>query len=108
MVLRFDLRADSDQPITILAFLAIFAAVGLSGAEATLGRAAILVLGIWVGSLVWWLALCFSVGFLVRSFEPRHLAWINRGSGVILLVSGAALLTSLLAGVDATQLERWR
>jgi threonine/homoserine/homoserine lactone efflux protein len=96
------------NPVTILAFLAIFAAVGLSGAEATLGRAAILVLGIWVGSLVWWLALCFSVGFLVRSFEPRHLAWINRGSGVILLVSGAALLTSLLAGVDATQLERWR
>src|ERR1700757_1013367 len=96
------------NPVTILAFLAIFAAVGLSGAEATLGRAAILVLGIWVCSLVWWLALSFSVGLLVRSFEPRHLAWINRGSGVILLVSGAALLASLLTGVDATQLERWR
>ena len=84
------------------------AALGLSGAEATLGRAGILVLGVWVGSLLWWLALSFGIGSLVRSFEPRHLAWINRGSGAILLVSGAALLASLLTGVDATQLERWR
>src|SRR4029077_14103015 len=44
------------NPVTILAFVAIFSAVGLTGAEATLGRAAILVLGVWVGSLLWWLA----------------------------------------------------
>ncbi len=85
------------NPITILAFLAIFAAVGLSGAEATLGRAAILVLGVWVGSLLWWLALSFGIGLWLRSFEPHHLAWINRGSGAILLLSGAALLVDLLA-----------
>ena len=70
--------------------------------------AAVLVLGVWVGSLLWWLALSFSIGSLVRSFEPRHLAWINRGSGAILLVSGAALLVSLFAGVDAIELKRWR
>ncbi|HKM70571.1 MAG TPA: LysE family transporter [Stellaceae bacterium] len=86
------------NPVTVLVFLAIFAAVGLSGAEATLGRAAILVLGVWVGSLLWWLGLTFGIGFLFRSFEPRHLAWINRGSGVILILSGAALLASLVAG----------
>jgi len=85
------------NPITILAFLAIFAAVGLTGAEATLGRAAILVLGVWVGSLLWWLALSFGAGFFFRSFEARHLAWINRGSGAILVLSGAALLADLLA-----------
>jgi threonine/homoserine/homoserine lactone efflux protein len=85
------------NPITILAFLAIFAAVGLTGAEATLGRAAILVLGVWVGSLLWWLALSFGVGFFFRSFEPRHLTWINRSSGAILVLCGAALLADLLA-----------
>ena len=42
------------NPITILAFLAIFAGIGFTGAEATLGRAAILVLGVWLGSLCWW------------------------------------------------------
>ena len=85
------------NPITILAFVAIFAAVGLTGAEATLGRAATLVLGVWVGSLLWWFALSFGVGFFLRSFEPRHLRWINRGSGAILFLSGATLLADLLA-----------
>ena len=86
------------NPVTIFAFLAIFAAVGLTGAEATLGRAAILVLGVWVGSLLWWLALSFGIGSCFRSFEPRHLAWINRGSGAILLLCGAALLGGFVAG----------
>ena len=80
------------NPITILVFLGIFSAIGLSGEEATLDRAAILVLVVWLGSLLWWLAVGFGLGRLFRSFEPRYLGWINRGSGTILLVSGAALL----------------
>src|SRR5215470_1438663 len=40
------------NPITILAFLGIFSALGLSGDEATFGRAGVLVLGVWVGSLL--------------------------------------------------------
>jgi threonine/homoserine/homoserine lactone efflux protein len=86
------------NPITILAFLGIFAAVGLTGAEATLERAAILVLGVWVGSLMWWFSLSFGIGLWLRSFEPHHLAWINRGAGAILFLSGAALLAGLVAG----------
>jgi len=85
------------NPITILAFLAIFAAVGLTGAQATFERAAILVLGVWVGSLLWWFSLSFGIGFFFRTFEPRHMVWINRGSGAILLLSGAALLADLFA-----------
>jgi predicted FMN-binding regulatory protein PaiB/threonine/homoserine/homoserine lactone efflux protein len=82
------------NPITILAFLGIFSAVGLNGEAATLGRAAILVLGVWLGSLLWWLALTFGLSSLFRSFGPHHLVWINRGSGIILALSGAALLAA--------------
>jgi threonine/homoserine/homoserine lactone efflux protein len=80
------------NPITILAFLGIFSAVGLAGDGATFARAAILVVGVWLGSLLWWLALVYGLGMLFRSFGPRHLTWINRASGTILLISGAALL----------------
>jgi threonine/homoserine/homoserine lactone efflux protein len=84
------------NPITILAFLAIFAGIGFSGAHATLGRAAILVLGVWIGSLLWWAALALGAGAMRVSFGRQHLVWINRGSGGILVLSGVALLGSSL------------
>jgi len=84
------------NPITVLAFLGIFAAIGLGGTQATFGHAAILVLGVWIGSLLWWLMLSFGVGYFRHSIEPRHFAWISRGSGAILFLSGAALITTLI------------
>ena len=84
------------NPITIIAFLAIFAGIGFTGKQATMGRGAILVLGVWLGSLLWWAGLAFGAGLVRLSFRNRHLVWINRGSGGILLFSGVALLGSLL------------
>jgi len=84
------------NPITVLAFLGIFAAIGLGGTRATFGHASVLVLGVWVGSLLWWLMLSFGVGHFRRSIGPRHLGWISRGSGAILFFSGIALLITLI------------
>jgi threonine/homoserine/homoserine lactone efflux protein len=84
------------NPITILAFLAIFAAIGFSGTEATLAAAASLVLGVWLGSLLWWAGLAFGAGLLRMNFQRHHLVWISRGSGGILVLSGVGLLGSLV------------
>jgi threonine/homoserine/homoserine lactone efflux protein len=84
------------NPITILAFVAIFAGIGFNGPEANLGRAVILVLGVWLGSLLWWAGLAFGAGMVRLSFDRDHLVWINRGSGGILVLCGVALLGSLL------------
>jgi threonine/homoserine/homoserine lactone efflux protein len=84
------------NPITILAFLAIFAAIGFTGSEATLGRAGILVVGVWLGSLLWWAALAVGAGMVRLSFDREHLVWINRASGGILVCSGVGLLGSLV------------
>ena len=83
------------NPVTILVFLAIFAALGL-GTQATLVDASILVLGVWVGSFVWWLGLSVGIGLFRRAIEPRHLAWISRASGIILFATGAALLATVV------------
>lgn len=84
------------NPVTILVFLGIFAALGLGSAHRALLRAGFLVLGVWIGSLLWWLGLCAGVGIFRRAIEPRHLAWISRGSGLVLFLSGAALLLSIV------------
>lgn len=85
------------NPITILAFLAIFAGIGFTGEDATLSGAAILVFGVWLGSLLWWSALALGAGSLRRSFRRNHLVWINRVSGGILMLSGLGLVLSVLA-----------
>jgi len=82
------------NPITILAFLGIFAALGLGGTHATLLLAGIMVAGVWTGSLLWWLSLSFGIGMFRRAIGPRQLVWISRGSGVILFASGGALLAT--------------
>ncbi|HEX3862961.1 MAG TPA: LysE family transporter [Stellaceae bacterium] len=84
------------NPITILAFLAIFASIGLAGEQATMSRAGVLVLGVWLGSLLWWAGLAFGTGLLRMSLDRKHLVWINRGSGGILILSGVVLLVSLI------------
>jgi threonine/homoserine/homoserine lactone efflux protein len=80
------------NPITILAFLGIFAALGLGGARATWLAAGLLVVGVWTGSLLWWLLLTLGIGLYRRAIGPRHLALISRGSGLVLFLSGGALL----------------
>jgi len=84
------------NPITILAFLAIFAGIGFAGSDATLGRAAILVLGVWLGSLLWWAGLAAGAGMLRLTFERKHLVWINHGSAGMLVLCGVGLLGSLV------------
>lgn len=84
------------NPITILALLGIFASLGLTGHQATLSRAGLLVFGVWTGSLSWWLGLSLGAGAFRASFDARLLAWINRGSGGVLILSGAGLLALLV------------
>jgi threonine/homoserine/homoserine lactone efflux protein len=83
------------NPITILVFLGIFEALGLSGARATLLLASMLVAGVWSGSFVWWLLLSLGIGVFRSSIGARHLDWISRGSGAILFLSGAALIATV-------------
>ena len=80
------------NPITILVFLGIFDMLGLNGAHATLLYAGALVVGVWTGSLAWWLGLSFGVGMFRGAIGARQLGWISRGSGLILFLSGTGLL----------------
>ena len=64
----------------------------IRGIDTSAAKAMPGVLGVWTGSLLWWVTLSFGLGLLFRSLDARHLVWINRGSGIILLLSGVALL----------------
>src|SRR5579883_2901319 len=54
-----------------------------------------LVLGVWLGSASWWIALSVAAGLFRHSVRRTHLVWINRGSGGILVLCGMGLIGSL-------------
>ncbi|MBV9280984.1 MAG: LysE family transporter [Chloroflexi bacterium] len=84
------------NPATIISFVAVFAGLGLAGSHAGYASAALLVLGVFLGSVSWWLLLSGSIGLLRRRFTVTGLRWVNRLSGAIILAFGVAALVSLL------------
>lgn len=82
------------NPMTILAFAAIFAGLGLASTTGNYGSAGILVLGVFLGSALWWLLLSGGVSLLREKFNAAGLQWVNRISGVIITGFGLAALVS--------------
>jgi threonine/homoserine/homoserine lactone efflux protein len=80
------------NPATILSFMGIYAGVGLGLGEADYGEAVAFVAGVFAGSALWWLLLCFAVGSIRERIAPQGLRWVNRVSGVILVAFGIAVL----------------
>lgn len=72
------------NPVTVLAFLGIFAGLGLAAEGRDFVAAGILVLGVFTGSLLWWLLLAGGVGLLRGRLTPPALRTINRVSGILI------------------------
>lgn len=83
------------NPMTILAFVAVFAGLGVGSAKGEYGAAIATVLGVFTGSALWWLTLSTAVSLLRSRFSPRAMVWVNRISGVVILGFGSAALVSL-------------
>ncbi|HEX2620980.1 MAG TPA: LysE family translocator [Phototrophicaceae bacterium] len=80
------------NPMTILSFLAIFAGAGIASTAGDYGSAALLVLGVFMGSAAWWLLLSGGVSLLRQRFNTRVMLWVNRLSGVIILLFALRIL----------------
>jgi threonine/homoserine/homoserine lactone efflux protein len=74
------------NPMTVLSFAAILSGLGV--AEKNTGAAALLVLGVLLGSALWWLMLSTLVSLVKGCLSLRALSWINRLSGTVILAFG--------------------
>lgn len=82
------------NPSTILSFAAVFAGLGLVGAMNGGTAAGVLTLGVFAGSMLWWVLLAGTVSAL-RARVPRSaLLWANRSSGLLLGAFGIYVLGS--------------
>lgn len=85
------------NPVTIFSFAAIFG--GLSAEADFRASAFLLVLGVFLGSALWWLALSTAVNFLRGKMTDRLLLWINRAAGVVITVFGLVMLRRAVIGL---------
>ena len=89
----FVLTATS--PVTILAFVGIFAGLGLGATPGSTFTTLRLILGVFVGSAAWWLILSSSASLLGRKLHSGGLRTLNLISGTIILAFGLWQLTQL-------------
>ncbi len=84
------------NPMTILSFGALFAGLGVtSGAT---GDAALVVLGVLLGSTTWWVTLTTLVGSLRTRVTPTWIRRINVVSSVVLGAFAVVAIASALIG----------
>ena len=80
------------NPVTILSFTAVFAGFGLGSRASGTGAGIALVVGVFLGSALWWLILTGMVTAVRGKLNDRAFRLINIASGLILVGFAALLL----------------
>ncbi len=76
------------NPMTILSFVAVFAGLGITGANGDWRAALALVAGVFLGSALWWLLLSGGVSLAGKRMGSGALVLVNRASGAVIAVFG--------------------
>lgn len=80
------------NPVTILAFLGMFAALGFTSTNGNYLQAATLVLGVFLGSASWWLLLSEGITLFRKKVTTQVMQAINRISGGLIFGFGVGVL----------------
>lgn len=83
------------NPMTIMAFGAVFASAGLA-AQPGVASAAIATVGVALGSLAWWVVLVSAVSVARAAASERLVAVAGRVSGIVVVAFGVIAIASAL------------
>ena len=84
------------NPITIFSFAAILATANAVVPEDDLSAAWALIVGVFIGSQVWWSSLTFGAAFFREQLNDRGLLRLTRISGGIIILCGIVALLSVI------------
>lgn len=76
------------NPMTIITFIAVFASMGIGSVYTGYNHAVVIIAGIFFGSLLWYLILSSLVSIAHKRINAEIMKWINRISGIIIIVFG--------------------
>lgn len=82
------------NPLTMLAFIAIFAGLGLGYDGNNYLNATYLISGVFLGAFLWWVSLSGLVSVLHKKIDETLLVRINHYSGLAIMLFGAWAITT--------------
>lgn len=82
------------NPLTIMSFAAVFAGLGIGAIGENYISSVLLVTGVFLGSMLWWLTLSGMVNVLRHNFNQQRLKLVNQLSGLIIIGFGIASFIS--------------
>ncbi len=82
------------NPVTVIVFGLAFASAGL-GNNPSFQSVTIMLFAVASGALFWWIGLSSFVNIFRRKIRLRNLWWINKISGVLVLIFGVAVFVSI-------------
>lgn len=78
------------NPMTILGFMAVYAGLGIQASN--MKEIWIVLLGVFLGSAVWWLSLSIGTVLLRQKLTPKFLERFSRGAGIMIGIFGLIAL----------------
>jgi threonine/homoserine/homoserine lactone efflux protein len=73
------------NPITIFSFLTLFGGISVTSEVGFWLGATVLVMGVFIGSALWWLLLSWAVSASRKQFGPKEMRIINYSAAVVIL-----------------------
>jgi threonine/homoserine/homoserine lactone efflux protein len=89
------------NPMTILSFAALFTGLGVT--RGVTGDAALVVLGVLLGSTTWWVVLTTAVATMRRRITPAWIHRINLASGVVIGAFAIVAIAAVLIPIASRQ-----
>ncbi len=84
------------NPLTIVSFLGIFAGLGIGAGAGGRRDAATLVLGVFLGSALWWVVMATTVTLVKERLSTRVLRGLNVSTGAVIAAFGILAMASAL------------
>ena len=85
------------NPITIFSFAALFGGLSARSGGGFKTSAFVLVLGVFIGSALWWLTLTTGVSIFRNRFSQGMMLWVNRAAGAVIFCFGLMMVWRVLA-----------
>jgi len=87
------------NPLTILFFVAVVPGFGIVFPESSVLASTAFVIGVFCGSVAWWIFLCGFLGSVRKCITSRTLLLINRISGILIFCFGAGIFVITVANI---------